>query len=505
MTDTERTRTVRVLVWFRLIVVTIYAASTGYSAYFDGVVSDVVTLPLIGGYVSLALLLVLLWDLVPFARPWLNLGVGLIDIPMMCLAAAVAVPTMTGNEDPKLVLSTILPYSMGAITLSALSLDYVVIAVTTVASAIAGAWLTLLVGAPTIYVTDPLVGSVGTGILAAFLVSRLRSLVEESRRKDFAGKYILGDRIGSGGMAEVFLATYSPGGGFERRVAVKRVLPAYAKDQQFVAMFRREAELGSQLAHPNLVQVLDFGQHLDSWFIAMEYVEGVSASDLISDALPIEAALYVIAEVAEGLTYLHERRSANGAIGLVHRDLNPPNILVSFAGEVKVSDFGVARWTSHGERLTQTGTVRGKLTYMAPEYLAGAEPSPLGDLYALGVMAYELVTHRRLYAGKSDAEIANLIINRDIEPPSVARPEVPPEVDALVAELVARDPAKRPASARQVASTLRAMSGSFAPYRGGRAALLFALGQLSSKPAVEQQNTRTLALPPTNPEAPPLA
>jgi serine/threonine-protein kinase len=282
-------------------------------------------------------------------------------------------------------------------------------------------------------------------------------------------------------MAEVFTAIYSPEGGFERRVAVKRVLPAHAGDENFVALFRREAELGAQLAHPNLVQVLDFGRHDDSWFLAMEFVDGVSLSALLKALrarnvrLPLPAALYVIAEVAEGLAYLHEKRSADGTqVGLVHRDLNPPNVLLSRGGDVKLSDFGVTRWST-GEGLTDAGATRGKLAYMAPEQVSGGTPLPAWDLFALGATAWEVLVGSRLFTGDNESRVLQGVLEAEVPAPSVQRPDVPPEVDAVVLGLLAKDKSVRTQTAREVAARLRQLGGELAPYPRGRELLAAAI------------------------------
>lgn len=472
--ETERTKTVRVLTHLRAVVVAIYAGQTIYFGAVQGEPDSLVTIPIFIPYCLVAVLLSVLVERLPSTLRWSSLAVAILDIPMMTLAAFVAIPLVPAPNPPHILLPSLLPFLSGAIVLGALSLDYRVIAITSVAGAIAGAVFTAATGTSWGISADPFQANLAIGALCAFVVSRIRSLVEESRRKDFAGKYVLGERLGRGGMAEVFRATYSPAGGFEREVAVKRVLPSYADDAQFVALFRREAELGAQLAHPNLVQVLDFGRHLDSWFMAMELVEGRTLASLLADRQPMSmsAALYVIAEVAEALTYLQEKRSADGtSVGLVHRDLNPPNVLISMKGEVKVSDLGVARWTTGAPQLTEAGTVRGKLTYMPPEYLAGGQPSPEGDLYALGVMLHEVLTGRRMHEGLSDAAVAQKVLTGTPQPPSVDNPSIPPVLDALVLELLSRQPSDRP-RARDVVRRLRLLDPALAPYPDGRDALI---------------------------------
>ena len=177
--------------------------------------------------------------------------------------------------------------------------------------------------------------------------------------KDVLGKYLLHERIGAGGMAEVFRASYSPEGGFEKTVAVKKILPAYAGDQNFLTLFREEAALCSRLNHPNVVQVMDFGRFGETYFLAMEYIEGLSLKKVIDAhrlGLPITAVAHLGYELLRALEYVHERTGVDGEpLSLAHRDVNPPNVLLSTVGEVKLTDFGIARARSH-VRSTQVGT-----------------------------------------------------------------------------------------------------------------------------------------------------
>ncbi|MDP1922489.1 MAG: serine/threonine-protein kinase [Myxococcales bacterium] len=494
MTASERGRGLKWLMRARALVVTVATLWLVGVGLRSGVPSPV--LPVLLGWVFIAGLIAVGVEVSPTLLRGAGFTLSVIDIPLAATVAffssraIAAAPGPSGS--PNDVIVSLGPMLGLLVMCSTLSLDFRAVVLATASAAVAFVMLVLAIGAPTLEIEDPLLAAMAVGVLAALVVSRLRALVEESRRRDFAGKYVLGARIGVGGMAEVFSATYSPAGGFERRVAVKRVLPTLSDDHEFVALFRREAELGAQLAHPNLVQILDFGKHLDSWFIAMEFVDGLTLSQVMQVAaahqpVPLEACLYVIAEVAEGLAYLHEKRSTDGAhVGLVHRDLNPPNVLVSMTGEVKLSDFGVARWVDSG-LLTKEGMVRGKVSYMAPENLAGAPPAPATDLFALGIMGYELVTNRRLFAGHSDAAVTEALLSRDVPPASTLRPDVPPEVDAVLAGLLERDPARRTAAARDVTRALRGIRGAFAPSVRGRAALVAVVGRASGRtaPSVE--------------------
>lgn len=509
--ESERTRTARVLVRLRAAGALVYLGASAWLGLVQGLPDWRATLPLSSLYALVALTLVALVGRGAWGPRLSGLSVGLLDMPVLSAASLLSIPQM---ERPEYLLGALIPALCCLTVLAGLALDFLAVGLATAVATAGSVTLVLRLGAPPSELVPPVFATVASGVLVAFLVSRVRNLVEESRRKDLGGKYVLGERIGSGGMAEVFTATYSPEGGFERRVAVKRVLPAYAEREDFVALFRREAELGAQLAHPNLVQVLDFGRHMDSWFLAMEYVDGVTLAALMraysarGERVPTAACLFVVAEVAQGLAYLHEKPSPDGAaVGLVHRDLNPPNVLLSRTGEVKVSDFGVARWQTAAS-LTQTGTTRGKLAYMPPEQMEGGVPTPGWDLFALGVTAHELLCGRRLFSGESESQTVRAVLEAVVAPPSTVRPGLVPEVDAVVLALLERDPRRRLGSAREVASRLRALQGPDAPYPHGQAALVAALGTVrdaapaqapgspASLPAAPQDETRTLAPPP---------
>lgn len=496
--DTERLRTARFLMRLRAFGAVAWAALTAWFSLVEGLPDWQATLPLFTVYAVVAVVLVWVVERAGGALRLAGFSVALLDVPAISLASLSAISAM---PKPEYLLGAIIPMLAVLVVLAALSLDYVAIALASAVGTGFCAAVVKAVGAPWSEVVAPVFSTLSAGIVSAFLVSRVRNLVEESRRKDFGGKYVLGQRIGSGGMAEVFTATYSPEGGFERQVAVKRVLPAYAEREDFVAMFRREAELGAQLAHPNLVQVLDFGRHMDSWFLAMEFVDGVTLSALMrahSDRgalVPTAACLYVIAEVAEGLAYLHEKRAPDGSsVGLVHRDLNPPNVLLSRTGEVKVSDFGVARWQT-GAALTQTGTTRGKLAYMPPEQMEGGAPSPGWDLFALGVTAHELLCGRRLFTGENESQVVSAVLRAPLVPPSSVRPGLSEEVDAVVLGLLERDASRRLGAARELSRRLRALTGPDAPYPHGQEALVAAIATVGSAPYAQAPSAPSPSMP----------
>jgi len=286
---------------------------------------------------------------------------------------------------------------------------------------------------------------------------------------------MLHERIGSGGMAEVYRATYSPEGGFEKQVALKRILPSYADDAEFVSLFRREAELCSTLHHPNIVQVFDLGRHANTYFLAMEYVDGLPLSTVLRglgwQGLPLSAVVFLGAELAAALDYLHRRTGKYGEpLHLIHRDVNPPNVLISRGGEVKLSDFGIARDTARAQ-LTVAGNVRGKLGYMSPEQAYGKPIDGRTDLFALGLTLHEALTGRRLLVGQDEAALMMAAVSQELLPPSHIRPDVPPELDAVVMGLLERDMSKRTATGAEVRQQLLSLTGELAPYPQGQLTL----------------------------------
>lgn len=319
-----------------------------------------------------------------------------------------------------------------------------------------------------------------SGWVARLVANQFLKKAEEAlhaiRQQELLGRYFLHERLGLGGMAEVFRATYSPEGGIEKTVALKRILPAYAEDPQFITLFRREAELGSLLQHPNIVQVLDVGRLENTHFIAMEFVDGMSLRDLLKEhgPLPLAAVTYLGAELAAALDYVHRRTARDGTpLNLVHRDINPPNILLSRIGEVKLSDFGIARAVTHAP-VTQLGNVRGKAEYMAPEQLRGASIDGRADLFALGLTLHEALTGFRVLQGLEAAEALHKA-HEEIAPPSRLRPEVPPALDALVLALLQPAPEQRPQRGQDLEELLRALPEPMAPYPRGQMALAHAI------------------------------
>ncbi|HEX8954446.1 MAG TPA: serine/threonine-protein kinase [Polyangia bacterium] len=283
------------------------------------------------------------------------------------------------------------------------------------------------------------------------------------------GKYLLVERLAQGGMAEVFRAVYQGAAGFEKQVAVKRILPVFDGTREFVAMFVDEARIASSLTHVNIVQVSDFGELDGSYYLAMELVDGVDLGRLREAAsrrglrIPVPIVAYIVAEAARGLAYAHEKRGGDGApLGIVHRDVSPQNVLVSYAGEVKIADFGIAKATGKLHK-TESGAVMGKIRYMSPEQINGEPLDGRSDLFALGVIFWELLVGAPLWTGDNPGAVSDQVKNAKVEPPSRRGRELPAEIDRIVLKALERQRDARYARAAELARELSAWLAQAAP------------------------------------------
>lgn len=263
------------------------------------------------------------------------------------------------------------------------------------------------------------------------------------------GKYLLIRRIAVGGMAEVYLGKVLGAEGFQRTVVVKKILSSYSEDESFITMFIDEARIAAALHHANIVQVYDFDKVGDSYYIAMEYVEGRDLRKTIDTAhrrdklIPIPMAAHIAAEVAAGLYYAHTKTDEEGRpVNIIHRDVSPHNILLSFTGEVKIGDFGIAKAAARSTK-TRAGTVKGKCAYMSPEQAKGGELDHRSDIFALGAVLWEMLVGKRAFDGDTDFEILSSVVNKDVPPPSLFRPEVPRQLDAIVLKALRKPPNER--------------------------------------------------------------
>jgi serine/threonine-protein kinase len=256
------------------------------------------------------------------------------------------------------------------------------------------------------------------------------------------GKYVVLKKLAEGGMAEIYLATSQGAEGFEKEVVIKRIRSFLASDPGFVDMFIAEARLASRLNHANVVQIFDFAKHEDTYYLAMEYVRGCTLWDLrkrckeLLEPMPPVLVAHIGAEVARGLHYAHRLKVNGEPLYLVHRDVTPHNVLISFDGAVKLTDFGIAK---AGNKLTSPGMLKGKFAYMAPEQSRGENVDVRTDVFALGIVLWEMLTGGRLFDGETELAVLRAVQQSTVTPPSRLNPDVPGELNAVVMKALERD------------------------------------------------------------------
>ncbi len=284
-------------------------------------------------------------------------------------------------------------------------------------------------------------------------IERAVELVRKNQQTE--SRYRLLGKIASGGMGTVYLGRAKGAQGFRRFVAIKRAHPHLLEDPTFREMLIAEARLASQLHHPNVVAVNDVEEVNGDILLIMDYVEGAPLSHLLSSTQPPNPsfATSIVLDTCEALDAIHSLENPDGTpMGVVHRDVSPQNILVGADGVARLTDFGVAK---HADLMkTSSGLLRGKPGYMAPEYITTGKTSSLGDVFGLGVVAWESLTHQRLFRGQTDIETIEKVRTMPIAPPSSLTPEVPPAIDAVILKSLARDPDERYQSSREFASAL---------------------------------------------------
>jgi serine/threonine-protein kinase len=270
----------------------------------------------------------------------------------------------------------------------------------------------------------------------------------------FDGRYRIQRKLGAGGMADVYLAEDQELG---RRVAIKILNSRHGNDDQFIERFRREAKNAAALNHPNIVSIYDRGEAEDTYYIAMEYLDGRTLKELIvgRGAAPVNVAIEYARQILSALRFAHRH-------GIVHRDIKPHNVLVDGEGRVKVTDFGIAR--AGTSQMTETGSIVGTAHYLSPEQARGGEVDPRSDLYSLGVVLYELLTGKTPFDGETPVEIAMKHLSNTPKPPSKLRPDVPPELDMVVLRALAKNPDDRYQSADEMEADLERVA------RGARVA-----------------------------------
>lgn len=289
------------------------------------------------------------------------------------------------------------------------------------------------------------------------------------------GKYRFLVELGSGGMGDVFLAVAQGPKGFNKLQVIKRLRPELVDDPEFLGMFLNEARIAARLNHPNVVQTNEVSEHENEYFIAMEFLEGQSLYAITKRAvssspknappqrMPLALHLHVLAEACEGLHYAHELADYDGTpLALVHRDCSPQNIFVTYDGEVKVLDFGIAK-AADNATVTRTGVLKGKVPYMAPEQLDGRRIDRRTDLFAVGAMLWEAATGTRLWKGLNDIQIAHRLHHKDVPQPSSFEPNVDPQLEAIVMKALAH----RPDDRYQTAAELQAVLDAYVNKLGG--------------------------------------
>src|SRR6478735_5201058 len=278
------------------------------------------------------------------------------------------------------------------------------------------------------------------------------------------GRYSVLKHLASGGMADVLLGRTEGIEGFERHVVLKRIKAEHARDQRFISMFLDEARVAANLHHQNIVQVYDIGEAAGEYFFAMEYIHGedlrrvLSAVSKSGKHMPLGHVCGILSAAAAGLHHAHERKGNDKKpMNIVHRDVSPSNILIGYDGSVKVVDFGIAK-AAMRQVETRSGSLKGKVSYMSPEQCKGDSIDRRSDVYALGVLLYELSTTTRLFKGDNDYLVMDAIVNGKVPLPRVRRSDLPNDLSMIIMRALSVDPARR----YQTADELRIALDQFA-------------------------------------------
>ena len=288
------------------------------------------------------------------------------------------------------------------------------------------------------------------------------------------GRYIIVDPIAVGGMAEIYRARLAVAKenkeGPDRIIVIKKVIANLSQNSEFLQMFEEEIKITVGLTHPNIIQIYDYGKNDDQYFMAMEYVEGKNLRQFVKrladmkSMFSIDMSCYIISQVCHALAYAHafKDRMSGKALGIVHRDISPQNVMISYDGAVKLFDFGIAKAKSANEA-TRAGVIKGKPSYLSPEQINGEELDGRCDIFALGIVLWELLTAKRLFVAETDMGVLRLIQSAKIEPPSTFNPAVPQSLDAIVLKSLTRDKNKRYQSAEEFQRDLHKFLYSFNP------------------------------------------
>jgi serine/threonine protein kinase/CheY-like chemotaxis protein len=356
---------------------------------------------------------------------------------------------------------------------------------------------------------------VGRSVMDAAATQRIQlpplaDILEAADGGERFGQYTLLDKIAAGGMAEVWKARMRGVEGFQKTVAIKKILPHMTDNSEFVGMFIDEAKLAAQLGHPNIVHIYDLGKIGRDYYIAMEYVEGKDLRSLMNAGrrkgvrMPLALALFIAARLASALDYAHRKRDFDEReMGLVHRDVSPQNVLLSLEGDVKLCDFGIAKAVSKAGQ-TQMGALKGKLQYMSPEQAWGRAVDARSDLFSLGAVLYEMLTGERLFTGDTEIGVLESVRQGQIRSTRQSDPSIPVEVDEIVARALAYDPQSRFASAGEMKQRIEAVLHTLglSPDPTDLAAWVHKV--LEEEPSSGDWSVPAFALPAETPEAPPV-
>ncbi|MDC0745970.1 serine/threonine protein kinase [Polyangium mundeleinium] len=311
-------------------------------------------------------------------------------------------------------------------------------------------------------------------------------------------RYRVLDRLASGGMAEVFLAESAGIEGFKKRVAIKRVLPHLSEKKRFIAMFLDEARLSANLTHSNVAQVFDIGVGDNAYFIVMEYVDGSDLKAVIEyirkmkRPFPVEVAVYIAERICDGLAYAHEAKNPEGQpLRIVHRDVSPANVLLTKYGEIKIVDFGLAKATSQLEK-SEPGIVKGKFGYLSPEVTQGLEVDVRTDVFAVGIILWEILAQKRLFHGENDLKTVMLVREAVVPPLAPLNKDVPPELETIINRALARDPEKRYQSARELGRALNGFLFKFGKPVGAHDVAELVSGVVALRKNTAQEKDTTL-------------
>jgi TonB family protein len=315
------------------------------------------------------------------------------------------------------------------------------------------------------------------------------------------GQYVLLEKIATGGMAEVWKARMRGVEGFQKIVAIKKILPHLSDNQDFIEMFIDEAKLAAQLNHNNIIHIYDLGKIQSSYYIAMEYIDGHDLKTILKRGeerdtpMTVETALFVASKVAAALDYAHRKHDFEGKeMGLVHRDVSPQNVLISQEGDIKLCDFGIAKAASKASH-TQAGALKGKLQYMSPEQAWGRSIDKRSDIFALATVLFEMLTGRKLFSGDNELSILEQVREARTVRPSQFNDEVTPEIDNIVIKALQKDPANRYQTAGEMERDINAILYTFRPTPTSADLAIYMHRLLTSEPVIRHDTTATYVEP----------